>query len=144
MRFRRLSPPNPHSPSSRCAGKVDIVVIPRSCDPAGLIEATLGDVITARDQADLVKFVRAAVATLGSVRVLITLERFVAWDPDALTDSDPSLWLDDDEGVVRIAVVGDPAWRHTILTLVAQSLRRVPIEYFTDDAMARRWLGVFA
>jgi hypothetical protein len=126
------------------AANVDCVVIPRRCDPTGLIEATLGDVITARDQADLVKFVRAAIATVGSVRVLLRLQEFVAWHPDVLANSDRALWLDDDEGVARIAVVGDPAWRRTVLTLVARSLRRVPIEYFTDDAMARRWLGVSA
>ena len=120
------------------------MVIHRRCDPTGLVEATLSDVVTARDHADLVKFVRAAVATLGAVRVLITLEEFVAWQPEVLADSDPALWLDDDEGVVMIAVVGDRAWRHTVLSLLARPLRRVPIEYFTDDAMARRWLEVSA
>jgi hypothetical protein len=119
------------------------VVIHRSCDPDGLIEVTLGDVITAKDQADLVKFVRAAIATVGTVRVLVRLEQFIAWHPEALT-GDPALWLDDDEGVAMMAIVGDLSWRRTVLTLVAQPLRRVPIEYFTDDAMARRWLGVAA
>jgi len=119
------------------------VVIHRSCDPDGLIEVTLGDIINAKDQAELVKFVRGAIASRGTVRVLVRLEQFVAWHPEALT-GEPALWLDDDEGVAMMAIVGDLSWRRTVLTLVAQPLRRMPIEYFTDDAMARRWLGVAA
>lgn len=119
------------------------MVLHRSCDPDGLIEVTLGDIITAKDQAEVVKFVRAAITTLGTVRVLVRLEQFIAWHPEALT-AEPALWLGDDEGVAMIAIVGDLSWRRTVLTLVAQPLRRVPIEYFTDDAMARRWLGAAA
>ena len=40
------------------------------------------------------------------VRVLIVLESFAGWQPDRSFD-DARLWLRDDEGVARIAIVGD-------------------------------------
>lgn len=108
-------------------------------EPPDLITAAVGGVITTDDQLEVVKFVRAAVATVGSVRLLLVLDRFAGWKPEAGVD-DRALWLRDDEGVSRMAIVGDPEWRVAVLTLVGQPLRRVPIAYFATEAAARRWL----
>ena len=108
-------------------------------EPPDLVTAAVGGVITTDDQLEVVKFVRAAIATVGSVRVLLMLDRFAGWKPEAKADS-RALWLRDDEGVSRMAIVGDPEWRATVLTMLAQPLRRVPIAYFATEAAAKRWL----
>jgi hypothetical protein len=110
-------------------------------DPPDLITASVGGVITPDDQLEVVRFVRAAIATVGSVRVMLVLDRFAGWTADGKAD-DHALWLRDDEGVSRMAIVGDPEWRVAVLTLLAQPLRRVPIAYFATEAAARRWLQI--
>jgi len=115
------------------------MVLPPRFESPDLVIARLVGVITASDQAELVQFVRAAIPMAGSVRVLLRLEQFAGWNPGAHVDSG-AMWLRDDEGVSRIAIVGDPAWRAVVLTVLTQPLRRLPIEYFATEAAARRWL----
>jgi hypothetical protein len=115
------------------------MVLTRRFEPPDLVTATLGGVVTGDDQAEIVRFVRTAIATAGSVRVLLHLDQFAGWKPDAHFDRH-SLWLHDDEGVSKIGIFGDPEWKPAVLTLMAQPLRRVPIAYFATEAAARRWL----
>jgi hypothetical protein len=75
------------------------------------------------------------------VRILIVLDAFGGWVPDASIYNSRS-WLGDDERVSRIAVVGRPEWRRSVLTLIAQPIRRLPIRYFDTETAARQWLGV--
>jgi hypothetical protein len=119
------------------------MVVSRRMDQSGLVEATLGGVVTSRDQAELVGFVRAAIAASGPVRVLLRLEHYVGWHHDARLDPD-ALWLRDDEDVTGIAIVGAPEWKAGVLTMVAQPLRRIPIAYFETEAAARQWLDATA
>jgi hypothetical protein len=116
------------------------MVVARSFEPPDLVTATLTGVVTARDQAEVVSYVRAAIAMVGTVRILVVLEQVASWLPDAAFDCD-MLWLRDDEGVTRAAIVGEPAWRVPVLTLLAQPVRRLPIKYFETEDAARRWLG---
>ena len=115
------------------------MVLSRHFEPPDLVTATLGGVVTAEDQIELLRFVRTAIATAGSVRVLLHLDGFAGWRPDARFEHH-SLWLHDDEGVSRIGIFGDPEWKPAMLTLMAQPVRRVPIAYFATEAAARRWL----
>jgi hypothetical protein len=116
------------------------MVVTRCFEPPDIVEASLAGLVTPDDQRDLVAFARAAIRTAGSVRVLLTLVNFAGWRPDAGFNRD-ALWLRDDEGVARIAVVGDPAWKATVLTVLAQPIRQVPIRYFTSEEDARGWLN---
>ena len=116
------------------------MLLETSCDPAGLVTVSLGEVVTSRDQAQAVAFVRASLATAGSVRVLLRLERYGGWLPDPGADPG-AVWLRDDEGVTAIAIVGAPAWRIELLTLFTQPLRRLPVAYFTDEPAAHEWLA---
>jgi hypothetical protein len=115
------------------------MVVSRRFEPPDVVSATLEGVITPSDQSELVSFARAAIRVAGSVRVLLRLERFAGWNPDAGFDRD-ELWLNDDEGVSRIAIVGDPEWKIPVLTVIAQPLRRIPIGYFATEMAGRRWL----
>jgi hypothetical protein len=115
------------------------MVLSRRFEIPDMVSATLAGVVTSGDQAELVSFVRATIQLTGSVNLLLRLERFGGWNPDARFDTG-TLWLRDDEGVSRMAIVGDPAWKIGVLTLIAQPLRRVPIAYFATEESARCWL----
>jgi hypothetical protein len=104
-----------------------------------LVTATLQGVATTRDQLELLDWVRRWIRRAGPMRVLITLEAFGGWKPDASLE-DVSSWLDDEEDVLQIAIVGPPQWKAQVLTFVAQPLRRLPISYFETETEARRWL----
>jgi hypothetical protein len=110
-------------------------------EPPDLLVATVSGLLTAKDQAALVAWVRDTLETIEHVRLLILLDRFEGWKADP-SFSDPTLWLHDDEGVAQMAIVGTPEWRLAMLTFLVQPLRRTPIEFFETEAAARRWLGV--
>jgi hypothetical protein len=108
-------------------------------EPPDLVLATLTGVVDASDQVRLVAWVRDSIRRVRTVCLLVRLEAFAGWHPAATLDTAAS-WLRDDEGVARIAIVGEPEWRVEVLTLIAQPLRRIPIEYFETEPAARRWL----
>lgn len=114
------------------------MVLGKRFEPPDLVGATLTGVITASDQADVVDWVRTAMQHLGCVRLLIVLDGFTDWIPGAAFDS--RLWLSDDEHVSQIAIVGRSEWRGTVLTVIAQPIRRLPIRYFESETDARQWL----
>ena len=117
------------------------MVLRLGLEPPNLVIATIGGIVSSHEQAELVSFIRSAISITGSARVLLCLESFAGWHPDARFDRD-DLWLHDDEGVTRIAIVGPEGWKATVLTLLAQPVRRVPIAYFTTEPAARSWLGL--
>jgi hypothetical protein len=119
------------------------MVLRLGLEPPNLVMATIAGIVTLQEQAELVAFVRSAIAVTGSVRVLLCLESFAGWHPDAHLDSD-DLWLRDDEGVSKIAIVGPQGWKATVMTLLAQPIRRVPIAYFVMESAARSWLELHA
>jgi stage II sporulation SpoAA-like protein len=115
------------------------MVISRRFEPPDLVIATLRGVVTPQEQADLIDWIRASIRRVGTARLLVLLEAFGGWHPGESFDR--ASWLDDDEGVTRIAIVGREEWKAGIMTFIAQPLRRVPIEYFETEAAARAWLG---
>jgi hypothetical protein len=117
------------------------MVLSRMFEPPDLLVATVGGLLTAEDQAALVAWVRDTLETIEHVRLLIVLDRFEGWASDP-SFSDPTMWLHDDEGVAKMAIVGSPEWRPVMLTFLVLPLRRTPIEFFETEAAARRWLGV--
>lgn len=116
------------------------MVVNKSFEPPHLVVAALAGVVTTSDQRELVGWVRESIERAGGVRLLVTLGQFHGWQPSGSYD-DPALWLRDDEGVSKIAIVGEAAWRRTVLTVIGQPLRRIPIDYFDTEAAARRWLS---
>jgi SpoIIAA-like len=78
-------------------------------------------------------------AAPGAVRLLIRLDMFGGANLGESFDS-PTSWLSDDEGVSRIAIVGRREWKVSVLMLITQPLRQLPIKCFETEAAARRWL----
>jgi hypothetical protein len=97
--------------------------------------------LTTADQARVVAWIRAAIRTGSAVRVLLRLNRFGGLGPVDDTIDQAALWLRDDEAVQRMAIVGDARWKQQVLTIVAQPVRGIPIDYFDNEAAARTWLG---
>jgi hypothetical protein len=115
------------------------MVVSKVFEPPDLAIATLAGVVTSSDQADVIEWVRDSIRGVGPVRLLILLDLFGGWHPpDSFEDA--RMWLRDDEGVAKMAIVGAWAWRRTVLTFLAQPLRGIPIEYFNSESAARDWL----
>jgi hypothetical protein len=115
------------------------MVVSMRFEPPDLVVATLRGVVTSHDQAELLASVRASIRQAGTARVLVHLETFAGWRPDTTRHS-TTAWLEDDEGVTKMAIVGRPQWKVGVLVLIAQPLRRLPIMYFETEPAARRWL----
>jgi hypothetical protein len=115
------------------------MVLSRRFEPPDLVEVVLVGIITGNDQRELVTFARAAIRTAGTVRVLVRLVGFGGWQPGETGNRD-AVWLRDDEGVARMAIVGDPGWKTLVLTMLAQPVRQIPISYFDNEEDARTWL----
>jgi len=115
------------------------MVLSRWCEPSGLVGATVTGAVTRADQRELLNFVKTTVTWFGEVRILIRLERYAGRHHDDRFDPE-GLWNGDNgEGVSRVAIVGEPAWK-TIAPATARH-RRVPIEYFATEGAARCWLA---
>ena len=114
------------------------MVVSPSCSSSGLVGATVAGAVTHADQRALVHLVHAAIARFGTVRVLIRVQPYAGphhdgrFDPEGLWDGAGL------EGISKIAIVGEPAWK----TVSPDIDRRqpVPIAYFTTEQEARRWL----
>ena len=119
------------------------MVVSRRFEPPDLVVAILRGVVTSHDQASLVESVRASIRRAGAVRLLILLDSFGGWNLGESFDSAAS-WLSDDESVSKIAIVGRREWRLSVLMLITQPLRSLPIKYFETEAAARRWLALDA
>jgi hypothetical protein len=119
------------------------MLLTKTFEPPSLAVIALGGVVTPTDQADFVGWVRETARSAGAVRLLVLLELFGGWHPPGSFD-DAAFWLQDDEDVSKIAIVGAAAWRHAVLTVIGQPLRRIPIDYFETEAAARRWLATEA
>jgi hypothetical protein len=78
----------------------------------------------------------------AAVRLLVVLEAFEGWDPDARWN-DLSFYVSHGDALERIAIVGDERWRDHALMFAAADLRKGPVEYFApaELAEARAWLA---
>jgi hypothetical protein len=119
------------------------MVVSRRFEPPDLVVAILRGIVTSHDHAELLESVRASIRQAGTVRLLILLETFAGWQPGAAFDS-TTAWLQDDEAVTKLAIVGRQEWKLSVLLFMAQPLRRLPIQYFETEAAARRWLAAEA
>ena len=102
------------------------------------IRGTLRKSDFARGQDDLAAEIRQQ----GRVSLLILLSAFEGWAPDAGWN-DLSFYIEHGDDIDRIAIVGDEKWRSHALMFSAAGLRRAPVEFFPETALAtaRTWLS---
>ena len=114
------------------------MVVSPFCSSSGLVGATVAGAVTRADQRALINLVHAAVARFGTVHVLIRVHPYAGPHHDGRFDPE-GLWDGVNvEGISRIAIVGEPAWK--TVPPAASCRQRVPIEYFGTEQAARRWL----
>ena len=84
----------------------------------------------------------AEIRRVGPVRLLFKLQAFGGWDRDS-DWSDLSFYLRNGDNIERIAIVGPEQWRSQALMFAGADLRRGPVEFFRDDALAdaRAWVS---
>lgn len=78
---------------------------------------------------------------IGPVRLLVVLDRFEGWDASD-NWSDLAFYATYGDRIARIAIVGEERWRSHMLMFAAADLRKAPVEYFPEQAIAeaRTWL----
>ena len=79
----------------------------------------------------------------GPVRLLFILDGFEGWESSGEW-GDLSFYLRHGDRIERIAIVGPERWRVESLMFAAADLRKAPVEFFADGAVADalRWLAV--
>jgi len=75
----------------------------------------------------------------GNISLLVTLENFTGWESTSGWE-DVSSAERNDKYIKKFAIVGEEKWRDMVTVFTLQGLRPVPIEYFTDENVARQWL----
>ena len=102
----------------------------------------LGGTLRKADLDRCQKLLVTAIDRLGTVRLLIVLNAFAGWDPDAPWN-DISFYVKHGDAIERIAIVGPDRWRNHMLMFAAADLRKGPVQYFAPEAAAdaRAWLS---
>jgi len=79
---------------------------------------------------------------LGGVKLLFVLNGFDGWEPHA-NWNDLSFYVKNGDRIERIAIVGPERWRGETLMFAGADLRRAPVEFFREEALAtaRTWLS---
>jgi hypothetical protein len=78
----------------------------------------------------------------GPVKLLFVLEGFDGWDPRGRWN-DLSFYVTHGDRIERIAIVGPERWRSHSMMFAGADLRRAPVEFFHENALAdaRTWLS---
>ena len=84
----------------------------------------------------------AEMARIGRVRLLIMLDGFAGWDPDAPW-TDLACYVENEDVIERIAIVGPDRWRRHMLMFAGADAKKAAVEYFPQEAAAeaRAWLS---
>jgi SpoIIAA-like len=79
---------------------------------------------------------------VGSARLLFVLKEFEGWEPHE-DWSNLAFYVKHGEAIERIAIVGEERWQDLALMFASADLRRAPVQFFPEDAMARAraWLS---
>ena len=79
---------------------------------------------------------------IGSTRLLFILQEFEGWEANP-NWRDLTFYVKHGDSIERIAIVGDERWRSEALMFASADLRRAPVEFFSESALAeaRAWLS---
>ena len=84
----------------------------------------------------------AEIGRIGSTRLLFVLKEFEGWEANP-NWGDLTFYVKHGDSIERIAIVGDERWRGGALMFASADLRRAPVEFFSEGALAeaRAWLS---
>jgi hypothetical protein len=88
------------------------------------------------------KLLAAEIGRIGSTRLLFILKDFEGWEANP-NWGDLTFYVKHGDSIERIAIVGDERWRDGALMFASADLRRAPVEFFSQSALAeaRAWLS---
>src|ERR1043165_5722995 len=106
----------------------------------GIIDVHLSGILFREDYRSFLPDLARLIATHGRVRLLVTMQSFYGWAAGVLWEEikcDPKLFRQ----VERVAVIGDPRWKHA-LSLFCTPFMRATTRYFYRDqaADAQAWI----
>ncbi len=104
----------------------------------GLVTVKVAGKLKPDEQAQLQKSAAELISKGGKVRVLVLAGDFQGWEKGDW--SDVSFQAKYDQGIEKMAVVGEKKWADLATLFVGKGLRRVPIEFFADEEKARAWV----
>jgi len=110
-------------------------------ETAQLVRVQLSGSITARVWHTAVADVEKMLKPGEQTGVLVAAEGFEGWGPGEWDDL--SFQREFDSKIGRMAIVADKKWEDLALMFAGKGLRKIEIEFFTPDeiARARRWLA---
>jgi stage II sporulation SpoAA-like protein len=79
---------------------------------------------------------------VGPVRLLFLLQEFEGWAPQD-DWRDLTFYVKHGDAIERIAIVGHERWRGETMMFAGADLRKAPVEFFPETALAeaRAWLA---
>src|SRR5262245_10290066 len=72
---------------------------------------------------------------VGPTRLLFILKGFEGWEANPKW-GDLTFYLKHGDAIERIAIAGDERWRDEALMFASADLRRAPVEFFAESALA--------
>lgn len=113
-----------------------------SAEPGNVYCLRIGGVLEKGDLDRCQKRLAHDIARVGPVRLLFVLDGFEGWEPHA-NWSDLTFYVQHDDDIERIAIVGDDRWRSETLMFVGADLRKAPVNFYNEDALAdaRAWVA---
>jgi hypothetical protein len=97
--------------------------------------------LTVRDFQELQTLARLSLEQFGQVRILVELEDFQGWSKETGWEN-TSFLEENEEGISKLAFVGDEKWKVEIFMFTGKPMRHTAIEYFSQDHFdqAQAWL----
>lgn len=98
--------------------------------------------LTVRDFQELQALARLSLEQFGQVRILVELEDFQGWSKETGWEN-TSFLEENEEGISKLAFVGDEKWKVEIFMFTGKPMRHTAIEYFPQDQFdqAQAWLS---
>lgn len=97
--------------------------------------------LRSRDLARCEEQIVGEIGRLGAVRLLCVLDEFEGWESH--DNYNLGFYMKYGDAIERIAIVGEERWRGLAMMFASADLRKAPVEYFSDGAVAeaRAWLS---
>ena len=98
--------------------------------------------LTVRDFQELQTLARLSLEQFGQVRILVELEDFQGWSKETGWEN-TSFLEENEEGISKLAFVGDEKWKVEIFMFTGKPMRQMAIEFFPQDQFdqAQAWLS---
>jgi hypothetical protein len=110
-----------------------------------VLNLRLSGLLRKQDMLDLQRKSRVLIEQGRKLRVLVIIEGFRGWEKTAAWDDmgeDMAFMLEHGDDIVKMALVGDEAWKEEAFMFVGKGVRATRVEYFPTEKMkeAAAWV----